>query len=464
MGKHRSRRPHNSSKSQSVTFWGLVAAISSFGAVLSFPQTAQAAPGNLSTASQHSSNSIAQSDTERKGKILGNFKIEASQEQAAEISTIKIHSKSNLGTNPVTTISIPQLPSLTLAQNTSHKTITKQIYTVRSGDTIKSIARLYGISTEKLIEANKIKNPGKLSVNSQLVIPVEEKSQVSPDLSFSASSPKRTSRSEINPLVTRDISTNLSTNKDEVENVRDPYISGLRADIDKLRNQFQSQYGGEDSSTTTTRNSSLVRRESVESSYIPSAVSVAEAQEDISPRSDNNSSEEFRISSAIRPTEGYNRLFNAPSLREGLRPKLPPLSAPEEYLPGNESLFDGYMWPAQGTFTSGYGWRWGRMHKGIDIAAPIGTPIVAAATGEVIFAGWNSGGYGKLVKVQHPDGSVTFYAHNNRILVRKGQKIKQGQQIAEMGSTGFSTGPHLHFEIRPNGNKAVNPIALLPKK
>ena len=146
-------------------------------------------------------------------------------------------------------------------------------------------------------------------------------------------------------------------------------------------------------------------------------------------------------------------------------PELPPLSSPEQYLPASPAAeFDGYIWPARGTLTSGYGWRWGRPHRGIDIAGPIGTPIVAAASGEVISAGWNSGGYGNLVKLKHPNGSVTFYAHNHRIMVRRGQKVKQGQQIAKMGSTGYSTGSHLHFEIRSNGKTAVNPIAYLPKK
>ena len=130
----------------------------------------------------------------------------------------------------------------------------------------------------------------------------------------------------------------------------------------------------------------------------------------------------------------------------------------------NSSQFNSYILPAKGTISSGYGMRRGRMHKGIDIAAPIGTPIVAAASGEVIFAGWNTGGYGNLVKLRHPDGSVTFYAHNNRVMVRNGQRVRQGQLIAEMGSTGRSTGPHLHFEIRPNGSTAINPMARLPRK
>ena len=137
--------------------------------------------------------------------------------------------------------------------------------------------------------------------------------------------------------------------------------------------------------------------------------------------------------------------------------QLPPMLPSDEYLP---SAFDGYIWPAQGVLTSGYGWRWGRMHRGIDIAAPIGTPIVAAAAGKVIDVGWQSG-YGNLVKLEHLDGSVTIYAHNHRNLVTHGQKVSQGEQIAKMGNTGHSTGPHLHFEIRLADKAAIDPLALL---
>jgi murein DD-endopeptidase MepM/ murein hydrolase activator NlpD len=122
----------------------------------------------------------------------------------------------------------------------------------------------------------------------------------------------------------------------------------------------------------------------------------------------------------------------------------------------------GFGWPARGTLTSRFGRRWGRMHKGIDIAGPVGTPINAAADGTVIAAGWSSGGYGNLVEVRHSDGTTTRYGHNSRLSVSVGQTVRQGQQVAEMGSTGHSTGSHLHFEIRPSGGDAVNPIAHLP--
>ena len=167
------------------------------------------------------------------------------------------------------------------------------------------------------------------------------------------------------------------------------------------------------------------------------------------------------IATAPAPADSYNPSLRTP-VGQTVSPELPSLSAPDMYLPGSRTQFNGYIWPTKGVLTSGYGPRWGRMHKGIDIAAPIGTPIVAAAPGVVVSAGWHSGGYGNLVEIQHPDGSVTLYAHNNRILVRRGQEVAQGQQISEMGSTGRSTGPHCHFEVHPPGRGAVNPIALLP--
>ncbi|MEL4896551.1 M23 family metallopeptidase [Crocosphaera sp. Alani8] len=134
------------------------------------------------------------------------------------------------------------------------------------------------------------------------------------------------------------------------------------------------------------------------------------------------------------------------------------------YLPQTPVSSRGYIWPSQGNLTSGFGMRFGNLHAGLDIAAPIGTPILAAASGVVVFAGWSSKGLGYQVSIRHSDGNVSVYGHNQRLLVTSGQTVEQGQQIAEMGSTGFSTGPHLHFEIRPGGRKSVNPVAFLPRQ
>ena len=117
-------------------------------------------------------------------------------------------------------------------------------------------------------------------------------------------------------------------------------------------------------------------------------------------------------------------------------------------------------WPTKGRITSRFGRRWGRLHKGIDIANSKGTPIYAADSGTVTFAG-RQGGYGRMVKISHGGGLTTLYAHMSSIKVKSGQKVSKGQVIGYMGSTGNSTGPHLHFEVRVNDNPK-NPLKYLP--
>jgi murein DD-endopeptidase MepM/ murein hydrolase activator NlpD len=119
----------------------------------------------------------------------------------------------------------------------------------------------------------------------------------------------------------------------------------------------------------------------------------------------------------------------------------------------------GFIWPVNAPITSPFGWRWGRMHEGIDLGAAYGTPITAAAAGVVIYAGWE-GGYGNLVVIDHGGGLATAYGHQSRIAVSTGQSVSQGETIGYVGSTGHSTGPHLHFEVRVNG-EAVDPLGYL---
>ena len=121
----------------------------------------------------------------------------------------------------------------------------------------------------------------------------------------------------------------------------------------------------------------------------------------------------------------------------------------------------GLAWPTQGTITSGFGYRWGALHAGLDIANNVGTPIKAAKAGTVIVAGWNAGGYGNWVIIDHGGGFSTLYGHMSKIRTSEGATVKQGEQIGDMGSTGNSTGPHLHFETRVNGNPQ-DPTRYLP--
>lgn|GEM_PF-3152896 len=132
--------------------------------------------------------------------------------------------------------------------------------------------------------------------------------------------------------------------------------------------------------------------------------------------------------------------------------------APYSYaLPGARPRL---TWPVpNGTFSSGFGLRHGVMHEGIDIAAPSGSPVEAAAAGQVIFAG-RLHGYGKVIILAHRDHYVTVYAHNSADLVRRGQWVASGQMIGRVGRTGHTTGANLHFEVRHN-NVATNPLAYL---
>lgn len=278
----------------------------------------------------------------------------------------------------------------------------QRLHKVGIGETLNSIAREYGITREELIQANNLTNPDLLKVNQSLTIP-------SPNA-------KIPNKPTLIPVKAQE---NLTANNDFGEVYEDNQTQANQRIVET--NLESNDYQSSPSNNEV-------------SSAIPIEIEYYDP--------------------AIQPTPG-----------EMVSPDLPQLYPPDQYLPNsNGGTFNGYIWPAKGVLTSGYGWRWGRMHKGIDIAAPIGTPVVAAADGQVLSAGWNSGGYGNLVKLRHFDGSITLYAHNSKIFVRRGQTVSQGQQIAAMGNTGYSTGPHLHFEVRPQSDKAVNPIAFLPRK
>jgi murein DD-endopeptidase MepM/ murein hydrolase activator NlpD len=129
----------------------------------------------------------------------------------------------------------------------------------------------------------------------------------------------------------------------------------------------------------------------------------------------------------------------------------PAASAPGAGPPGT------WTRPITGPITSHYGQRWGRLHAGTDFAAPIGTPVYAASNGTVLAAGPASG-YGRLVKLAHPGGTTTVYGHLSRETVTVGQAVQVGQLIGYSGNEGRSTGPHLHFEVRP-GDRPVDPVA-----
>ncbi|WP_009545962.1 peptidoglycan DD-metalloendopeptidase family protein [Crocosphaera subtropica] len=339
---------------------------------------------------------------------------------------------------------------------------TEKSYRVRPGDTLNSIARRHGISTQELIRANRITNANLIRVNQTLMIPQQEtiaKAQSTqrstlPSVFEELRSQTQSSRSLLSSRETEQVEIQIST-------AQQSHTDKLKADIVSL----QKDYGQPESEISLDQprpriSNKTVVGEALNPEWASDRQAITSPQQAIEERLNTKKPE--LISAAPSDPSIYNNAFEIP-VGTAVGPNLPGISNPDDYLPDAPMKFTGHIWPSKGVITSGFGRRWGRMHKGIDIAAPVGTPIMASAPGEVISAGWNSGGYGNLVKVRHPDGSVTLYAHNSRILVRRGQKVEQGQQIAEMGSTGYSTGPHLHYEIHPNGRGAQNPMAFLPK-
>ncbi|MDE0847757.1 MAG: peptidoglycan DD-metalloendopeptidase family protein [Nitrospinaceae bacterium] len=184
----------------------------------------------------------------------------------------------------------------------------------------------------------------------------------------------------------------------------------------------------------------------------------------------------YRIAKAyaldVKVLQRTNHIGDPSKLKEGTRLwipgarrvlQIPSHTAKKKTSPTVKPRKGFFIWPAKGTLTSQFGMRNGRKHEGIDIAAPKGTPIHSAADGKVVFSGWGPTGYGKMVIIKHKHHLTTLYAHNSKLLVKKGSRVKQGQKISLMGNTGRSTGPHLHFEVR-NDTHPKDPIKYLSVK
>jgi murein DD-endopeptidase MepM/ murein hydrolase activator NlpD len=173
-----------------------------------------------------------------------------------------------------------------------------------------------------------------------------------------------------------------------------------------------------------------------------------------------------RYGTTVNAIVAANDLPSAHRLRVGQRLTLPVGGgSPRQAAPASRagtvqpSVRANLSWPARGTITSRYGWRFRRHHDGIDIASARGTPIYAARSGRVRFAGWYYG-YGRAVIIDHGGGLTTLYGHASALLVRTGEVVERGDLIARVGCTGRCTGSHLHFEVRING-RAVNPLPYL---
>ncbi len=440
-------------------------------------------------------------------------------------SLTELRSDRDLQTSPVQTVakqklanSEPVNPRLSQLKTSSAQVnrltlLPQKVYEVRPGDTLAAIASNNGTSVAQLMAANKISNPHQLQIRQKLAIPVALKQETVPTsvpIAATASvasgtlASSNTGKGGSTPVPT--VFAEMERRKNSKKQAKvDPGLQSLQAEIERLRQKYREQQSGKrvNSPTRNRRDSVAIPVENNQKKPVnqPVAIPVPTVRQNQiaapartnnyfkyntapvaipvpSPSGQPNYANQEPVKSGWSrrnarnveiPVPTANRI-QSPSNMRGLNvsPQLPPLAAVDRYLPKpieeKAPASKGLIWPAKGTLTSGYGPRWGRMHRGIDIANSVGTPIYAAADGVVTKAGWNNGGYGYLVDIRHANGTLTRYAHNSRIMVRKGERVKQGQQISAMGSTGFSTGPHLHFEVRPKGKGAKNPIAFLPPR
>ncbi|MFQ4134816.1 peptidoglycan DD-metalloendopeptidase family protein [Nodosilinea sp. PGN35] len=372
---------------------------------------------------------------------------------------------------------------------------TVRSYQVKPGDTLWSIASRNGLTLDELLSHNRtVSQPETLSVGDSLSIPLASAAEepVSLPTSGLAAAPRNREQVIRDHLARIRESNSTSIDRDQL-NAR---IREARQELERSRaattapaempleyhssapvSLAASGVGG----TVSISESALASREgsqapvpaSARSQWTVTDVAESEAQPvaALTPALETAVEEPAQLNGVNPPSQllaaaplSADAYRVSPSMPVGqtVSPSMPMMPGASEFLPEAPSLSNGFIWPTRGTLTSGYGWRWGRMHRGVDIAGPVGTPIVAAAPGVVVRSGWNSGGYGNLVDIRHSDGSMTRYAHNSRLLVRQGEQVRQGQQIAEMGSTGYSTGPHLHFEVHLPNSGTVNPMAYLP--
>jgi murein DD-endopeptidase MepM/ murein hydrolase activator NlpD len=348
------------------------------------------------------------------------------------------------------------------------------IHHVNEGENLTQISEQYKVSPAALIQANHISDPNVIKVDEKLVIPATASTtSVTPIATFPATPLHGTSLAAQALQGSNFLSQPTTAPLDETGGRSQPTEVPTVITEERDPASVEIEASTASKSLVSQRVSAML---GMKQEIQPIGLKDSSTSETFGDVSSRSSSQKLAL---FQPQLTPQRSTQLPVLQKGTTIarrsflpvtipalELPPLAAVDSFLPSSMGQGDQkYSWPANGSMTSGYGWRWGRMHRGIDIAGPIGTPIVAAAAGVVHFAGWNDGGYGYVVEIQHPDGSMTRYAHNDRLHVRRGETVAQGQRISDMGSTGRSTGPHLHFEIHTAGRRgAVNPMMFLASR
>ncbi len=319
---------------------------------------------------------------------------------------------------------------------------------VAQGDTLTGIAEKYGISMALIQETNKLKNPHRLSLGSEILVPrgADHRKAVLDELERRKKEAEK-ERKQADPFA---LSTYVVRTGDSLWSIACKYDLDINTlfgcnslkDPDRLKPGTTLRIPNQDGILYEIKKGDTLDKISKKFGIYPEAVVAA------------------------------NELGSSKTVKEGQSLFLPgakPITVVQQIrgVSGNVSGSGshGFLWPMRGRISSPFGWRRDPFtkrrdfHTGIDIKASRGTPIAAAKAGVVTYAGW-MGGYGRVVVVNHGGGYTSLYAHCDRLLVRKGQRVNAGQRLARCGASGRATGTHLHFEVRYH-NKPINPKKVL---
>ncbi|MGA7668859.1 MAG: LysM peptidoglycan-binding domain-containing M23 family metallopeptidase, partial [Nitrolancea sp.] len=317
-------------------------------------------------------------------------------------------------------------------------------YTVETGDTLHDIAAKYGISTQDLIDANDLANPDLIFPGDHVTIPGAGSSGQDITITVEAGDTinKLAERYGVDPSSIVNVASNDIADANLIIVGQSLVIPGANSS-----GSADAQGGGDTQATA-----------SLASTDAPQAVDTS--------ASTNSADTQSQDQSQPDTTSASTDAAPAPTQQSTPAPTPEPTQAPQP------AASDGFSWPVQGTITQNFGptsfglepayQGYAHFHQGLDIANRMYTPIHAAASGTVIFAGWSNSGYGFCVQIDHGNGIVTLYGHMaQQPSVSVGEGVSSGQEIGKMGSTGASTGSHLHFAVQKNG-VWVNPLNYLP--
>lgn len=314
------------------------------------------------------------------------------------------------------------------------------IYSVKPGDTLEDIANRYQVPQQRIIEATPLDRPEYLRIGQRLLIP-----------------------GDVGELIRRE-NERIAAHREAEERRRQEEEAQRQAE-EQARLQAEQQRRAQQlqqERQALLAGGSLVHTVGAGDTIERIAARYGVTQRSIIQANNLRNPHWLHIGQRLTiPAPGTQPPPPATGRRARQQPQARPApAAPPPALPPARS--SGFIWPVAGQITSGFGYRRGRFHAGVDIPGPVGSPIVAVQEGVVIFAGNAGDGYGNRVDIRHPNGIVTRYAHGHQIYVSQGQYVQQGQTIMSRGNTGRSTGPHLHFEVRPGGGAPVDPRPYLP--